>query len=109
MRKSAGELADGLSAIGEEIVCRAVAETRRDLADGIEEYMLGRPRLSRAAYGEASPDDCVITALTEWPTLRKDAALRAVAARFEEDGVSSDFRAGVLFAVRLISDLEYEY
>src|SRR5690242_15238483 len=107
-KRSASDLAGELAELGEEIRRRAVAETRRDLAREIEEQFVGGPAVSRRTYGGASPDECVVEALGEVPTLR-DPRLESLRDRFEEEGVSADFRAGVLFVVRLMADPEYDY
>jgi hypothetical protein len=107
-KKSAADLVEELAGAGEEIRQRAVAETRKYVALELEEQFLGTARASRSTYGGANPDDCIVEALAEFSSLC-DPRLQAVRARFEEDGVSDDFRAGVLFAVRLLADPEFDY
>ncbi|MGW4533519.1 hypothetical protein ACWEOI_21470 [Nocardia sp. NPDC004340] len=47
--------------------------------------------------------------LTDNPVLQQIPALHALVDRFEDDGVSPDFRAGVLFAVKLLADPKFDY
>uniref|UniRef100_UPI0037C5C900 hypothetical protein n=1 Tax=Amycolatopsis benzoatilytica TaxID=346045 RepID=UPI0037C5C900 len=109
-KKSASELADELAGLGEEIVKRATAETRKYVAQEIEEQFLGTPRAARKTYCGRTPDDCIMDALTDDEAASlKDARLQAVRERFEEDGPSDDFRAGILFAVRLFADPTFDY
>jgi hypothetical protein len=105
-RKTASDLVDELACLGEEIQKRTAAETRKDAASSIEDQFLGTR--SRALYCGSSADDCVVQALTEFPSLT-DRRLQGLAERFDAEGVSDDFRAGILFAARLIADKDFEF
>ncbi len=107
-KKSVSELVDQVAVLAEEIGKQAVAETRRDVARQVEEHFLGGKNVSRTVYDGASPDDCIVYALGEYPTMTHP-DLTAAFVRFDADGVSDDFRAGILFAVRLFADSEYDY
>lgn len=105
-RKSASDLVEDLAGLGEEILKRAIAETRSDVAAQVEDQFLGTK--NRKMYSGAAADDCIVSALADFPTMT-DARLQALRERFETDGVSDDFRAGILFAVRLVADKDYDY
>lgn len=107
-KKTSSDLAEELAGLGEEIRQRAIAETRKDIAEEVAAHFLGGPRVARRTYGGTSPDDCIVEALADFETLR-DPRLQSARDRFEEQGVSDDFRAGVLFAVRLFADPHYDY
>ena len=109
-RKSASDLAEDLAGLGEEIVKRATAETRKYIALEIEEQFLGTPRASRKTYGGRHPDACIVEALEDTSAASmQDPRLQAALDRFVQDGPSDDFRAGILFAVRLFADPDFDY
>ncbi|GAB3916228.1 hypothetical protein ACFQ1S_20965 [Kibdelosporangium lantanae] len=105
-KKTSEDLVDEMTGMAAEIRRLAVAETRRDLAAGIEEHFLGT-KSSRKGY-TGTPDECVIEALDDFPTMR-DPRLLAIRERLATDGVTDDFRAGIVFALRLVADDEYDY
>ncbi|MGW6728713.1 hypothetical protein ACWF9G_22675 [Nocardia sp. NPDC055029] len=107
--KSASELADELAGFGEEIRQRATDEARADISQHIREMFLGGPKIDRKGFGGATPADCVFEFLAEHPSLQKDPLLKAAAKRFDDNGISDDFRAGVLFACRLFADPNFDY
>lgn len=107
-KMSARKLVDELAGIGQEIYDRAQMEAREYVAREIEGRFLGWPGQDRRAHADRHPDDCLFEELTENPKLQV-AALREITERFERDGVSADFRAGVLFAVRLLADPDFDY
>lgn len=106
--KTAGELADDLAAAAQELRQAAASEVRVEIAREIEHRFLERRGDDRTTY-VGSPDDCLIEELTDNPVLQEIPALKALADRFADDGVSPDFRAGVLFAARLVADAGFEY
>ncbi|WP_330185977.1 hypothetical protein OHB26_39625 (plasmid) [Nocardia sp. NBC_01503] len=68
--------------------------------------------MDRSVYGGRLPEDCLFEELTNNPALAKVPELQAALARFDTDdgdGVTLDFRAGVLFAVRLLTDPDFDY
>ncbi|GAB3916152.1 hypothetical protein GCM10029964_128550 [Kibdelosporangium lantanae] len=67
-KKTSEDLVDEMTGMAAEIRRLAVAETRRDLAAGIEEHFLGT-KSSRKGY-TGTPDECVIEALDDFPTMR---------------------------------------
>ena len=108
MAKTANDIADQIADLASQLQETTVAEVRTDLAEGIENHFLGRRGVSRTTYEGRSADDCVIDALADFPTLT-DKRLQALRDRFENEGVSDDFKAGLLFAIRLVADKGYEY
>lgn len=106
---TADELAEQITTLTTDLQRRTAEEVRAEIATEIEHRDLGKPGRSRAVYRDATPEDCLLLELRENPALQKDPILRAYAARIEEDGMSEDFHAGVLFAGRLLTDLEFEY
>jgi hypothetical protein len=110
-RKSAAELAEGLAETAHEVRRRAAEEIRDDIAREIEDRYLGRPGTNRSVYAGRHPDDCVVEELADNPALQVP-VLQAALARFNDedgDGITADFRAGVLFAVRLLADPDFDY
>jgi hypothetical protein len=97
-----------MAGMAEEIQKAAVGETRKYVAMGIEDHLL--KATGRRTYGEMTPEESILEELRDCPTLR-DPRLQAALKRFEtnEDGVTDDFRAGLLMAVRLFADPEYDY
>ncbi len=108
-KKSASELADELSGIGEEIRQRATDEARTDIAQHIREMFIGGPKIDRKSFGGDSPDACIHEFLDDHPSIQSDPLLEAAAERFDENGISDDFRAGIAFACRLFADLGFDY
>ncbi|WP_330186008.1 hypothetical protein OHB26_39465 (plasmid) [Nocardia sp. NBC_01503] len=111
-RKSATELADDLSDIAHEVRRRAAEEVRTELAREIADRFLGRPGQDRSIYGGRHPEDCLLEELADNPALAKVPELRAALERFDSDdreGVTPDFRAGILFAVGLLTDLDFDH
>lgn len=109
MAKSAEEMSEEIAVLIEDMREKAVRETRKDVADAIEEQFLGKPRVSRSMYNGASPDTCILEFLNDdYPPLAKERRLQGLLDRFNEDGITDDFRAGILFAVRLAADPEFE-
>lgn len=106
--KSAEELADDLAALAQELRRTAADEVRAEIAREIEQRFLTRTSDNRTTY-IGSPDDCLLEELTDNPVLQQVPALQALVDRFEDDGVSPDFRAGVLFAARLLGSPTFEY
>ncbi|MFD8498000.1 hypothetical protein [Amycolatopsis sp. NPDC059657] len=106
-RASASTLVESVAGLAEEIQKAAVAETREDVAQGIEEHFLRET--NRRTYGGKSADESIREALAEYPSLREVPQLQDALARFEGAEIPEDFRAGVLFAVKLVADLDYEY
>jgi hypothetical protein len=110
--KSATDLAEGLAGmvagIGEDIQRAAIAETREYVAKAVENQFL-QPT-GRKTYGGATPDECIVEMLREAP-LNEIPRLRQALQRIEDNGgeVSEDFRAGILMAVRLFADEDYDY
>lgn len=110
-RKSAADLAEEMADLAHEVRRRAAEEIRTDIAREIEDRYLGRPGMNRNIYAGRHPDDCVVEELADNPALRIP-VLQAALARFNDedgDGVTADFRAGVLFAVRLLTDSDFDY
>ncbi|GAB4590335.1 hypothetical protein [Nocardia sp. IFM 10818] len=110
--KSATQLADELADIAHEVRRRAADEVRADIAQEIEQRFLGRQGLDRSVYAGRHPDDCLLLELADNPALQKIPTLRAALQRFDDedgDGVTADFRAGVLFAVKLFADPDFDY
>lgn len=110
-RKSATDWIDTLTGSVESMATKirdtAVSETRRDAADAIEEHFL-QPS-GRTVYGGKTPDECILDVLTDDAPdnpLAGIARLAAAGERFRHDGVSEDFRAGLLMAVRLIGSVD---
>lgn len=108
--QTASELAEGLAdavaGMGEQIRATAVAETRELMAAALESQFL-QPS-GREQFGGSTPDELIMQFLGE-AEMAEIPRLRNALARFEEDGeVSEDFRAALLFAVRLIRDETYE-
>lgn len=95
MAKSASDLAEILAGLGEQIRTTAITEVRTDLAAEIRKQFCG-PRAT---------DEHVIELLDE----DMPAKVRALRARFETEGVSADFLAGILFAASIVADERYEY
>jgi hypothetical protein len=112
MAKSATDLAEGLAGmvagIGEQIQQAAISETRTYVAKAIEEQFL-QPT-GRKTYGGASADQCIVEMLREAP-LNEIPRLREALQRIEDNGgqVSEDMRVGILFAVRLFADPDFDY
>lgn len=106
---TADELAERIGTLTADLQRLAAEEVRADIATEIEHRYLGKPGRSRAVYRDATPEDCVLLELRDNPALRDDPALRECAARIEEHGITPDFRAGILFAVRLLADPEFDY
>lgn len=112
MAKSATELAESLAGmvagLGEEIQSAAIAETREYVAKVIEDQFL-QPT-GRKTFGGASPDQCIADMLREAP-LNKIPRLRDALARIEDNAmqVPEDMKAGILFAVRLFADPDFDY
>lgn len=107
-RKSASELAGELAGLGEEIERLARDETRVYLGRHLEEMFVGGPKVGRREFGHRSPQACVEDMLAE-PGLREIPELAAFAARLEDEGVTEDFTAGILFAARLMQDTTFDY
>lgn len=107
-RKSASELAGELAGLGEEIERLARDETRVYLGRHIEEMFVGGPKVSRRQFGYRSPQACVEDILEE-PALREIPELAEFVAALEEEGVTADFTAGILFAARLMQDTTFDY
>ncbi|WP_285509906.1 hypothetical protein, partial [Actinokineospora sp. NBRC 105648] len=63
----------------------------------------------RATFSGLSADDSVVETLRDGGPAMADPGLDGLAERFDVEGVSADFRAGILFAVRHMADLAYEY
>lgn len=103
-KKTSQDLAEDIAGIAEQIRDRAIAETRKDVADSLKEQYLGDKRVPRSTFSGSSPDDCIIETLK----FMSDAQLKALHDRFSSEGVSEDFRAGLLFAIRLAGDPNYE-
>lgn len=106
--KSAEELADDLAALAQELRATAAGEVRTEIAREIEQRFLTRTSDNGTTY-VGSPDDCLLEELTDNPVLQQIPALQALIDRFEDDGISPDFRAGVLFAAKLIADPGFDY
>ena len=99
-KKTSSDLAAQIADLADDLQRLTVREVRTDLSNEIEDRFLKGRRVSS--------DDSVIEALTDFPTM-KDPRLQGLRQRFENDGVSDDFRAGLLFALRLVGDQVYEY
>jgi hypothetical protein len=99
-KKTASSMVEDIADLAAKLEQAAGQETRTYLAREIENQFLG---VSRPVT-----DDCIIEALADYPSLT-DRRLQALRDRFVSEGVSEDFRAGLLFAVRLVADLDYEY
>lgn len=95
MAKSASDLADTLAGLGEQIRTTAITEVRTYLAKEIKDQFCG-PKAT---------DEHVIELLDE----DMPAKVRALRVRFETEGVSADFLAGILFAATVFADERYEY
>ncbi|GAB4590382.1 hypothetical protein [Nocardia sp. IFM 10818] len=111
-KKTAADLAEGLADTAREVCRRAAEEVRGEIAREIEDRFVGRPGMDRSVYASKHPDDCVTEELADNPALQKVPALQAALKRFDDedgDGVSDDFRAGVLFAARLLADPDFDY
>ncbi len=104
-KKTASGIADQIAGLAEKLQATATTEARTGLARHIEAHFL--TETGRAAFSNVAPDDSVTEALA-WGTMQ-DPRLQALRDRFETDGVSEDFRAGLLFALRLVADTEYDY
>ncbi|WP_329073506.1 hypothetical protein [Amycolatopsis sp. NBC_01480] len=105
---SVSDLVEQMAGLAEEIKTAAVNETRKYVAMGIEDHLI--KATDRQTYSGMTPDESIVEALREFPTLR-EARLQAALKRFEanEDEVTDDFRAGLLMAIRLFADPEYDY
>ncbi|WP_280460903.1 hypothetical protein [Nocardia carnea] len=108
-KKTADELSEQIGALATDLQRRAAEEVRADIATAIEDQFLGRRGHGREIYRGAIPEDCVLLELSDNPVMQADPVLRAAATRIEEHGLTEDFRAGILFAVRLLADPEYDY
>lgn len=108
MTKSASDLVNDLAGIGEQIQKAAIAETRKYVAQAVEDQFL--QVTGRKIYGGKGADEHIVEMLREAP-LNEIPRLRQALEHFEDnDGeVSEDFRAGILFAVRLFADEMYDY
>lgn len=108
MAKSTQDLIAELAGIGQDIEDAAKHDVREYLAKGIENEFL-RADADRSTFEGQTPNERIEQALAEWPTM-KAARLQAMLGRIKFDtGVTDDFRAGILFAVKLIADEEYDY
>lgn len=105
-RISAEEAANQIAELVEQVKTSSIADTREDAATAVEDHFLGRRGVSRSTYSGASPDECILDALATYPTLN-DPRLSAALVRMAE-GVTEDFRAGLLMAVRLVGDHDYD-
>lgn len=101
-KKNSADLVSDLGALAEAMRDRAITETRRDVADALRERFLDQA--GRSTCGGASPDDCIIEALDAMG----DQQLTAMRNRFNDEGVSDDFRAGIAFAIRFAADPKWE-
>lgn len=108
-KKSADDLVGELAGIGEEIRQRATAEARKYIPLHIKELFLGGPNISRSQFGHRSTEDCIFEFLEEHPSLQAEPELKAALKQLDENGVSDDFRAGILFACTLFADLDFDY
>ncbi|WP_280220662.1 hypothetical protein [Nocardia neocaledoniensis] len=108
-KKSASELVDELSGIGEELRQLAVDETRTYVARAVEEMFLGGPKIDRRQFDNRSPEDCIFEFLAEQASLQSEPTLKAALDRLDENGITDDFRAGILFACKLFADPTFDY
>lgn len=92
MAKSASDLAEGLSGLGEQIRTAAVSETRKYLSQAIKDQLTAKDAVIVAVMDEDMP-----------------MVVQMRRARFEAEGVSEDFLAGAAFAAALVADERFEY
>lgn len=102
---TASDLAECLGWLGEELQKRATDQAREDVADALRDWFIDRSH----TYVKHSdtPDDSIINAL-RLSKETKSSRFQAVADRFDEDGISADFRLGLEFAIAMIRDSEFE-
>jgi hypothetical protein len=105
MSKTAEELTEQLSELLEQIQEKTVAETRADCADALRDNFIDRSQ-SPIHYRD-TPTDAIIGMLREAKSLNRR-AFAGLADRFDNEGVSLDFRLGIQFAVALLKDPEFE-
>jgi hypothetical protein len=101
---SAGELAECLGWLGEEIQKRATAQTREEVADALRDQFVDRSHTYVKFNG--TTDDAIVEALRL--SKQTKGQLVGLADRFDNDGVPADFRLGLAFAIAMIRDDEFE-
>ncbi|GAA3435622.1 hypothetical protein [Kutzneria kofuensis] len=87
-----------------EFESQVVTDTREYLAYGIQAHYLAESRQS-GWFPTSSADEHIVEDLAT----ATDPRAQQLRDRFAADGVSEDFRAGLLFAVQLIRDFDHEY
>lgn len=102
---TASDLSECLGWLGDEIEKRAAAQTREEIADALRDSFIDRSHTS-CKYSD-TPDDSITEALRE---SKKTTGRRfqGLTDRFDNDGVSDDFRLGLEFAIAMIRDPEFE-
>jgi hypothetical protein len=101
---TASDLSECLGWLGEEIEKRATAQTREDVADALRDSFVDRSQ-TRVTYSD-TPEHSIIEALRL--SKATTGRLQALAGRFDDEGVSADFRLGLEFAIAMIRDQEFE-
>lgn len=94
MAKTASDLADTLAGLGEQIRTAAITETRRGLAAEL-----------KAQFTASDAGTQVMEVLDD----DMPASVRKLRGKFEAEGVSAEFLAGIRFAASLVADERYEF
>jgi len=103
---TANDLSECLGWLGEEIQKRATAQTREEVADALRDTFLDRSHTT-VKYTD-TPDDAIVDSLRLSKETKGRLRLQGLADRFDNDGVTEDFRLGIAFAVAMIRDSEFE-
>lgn len=102
---TASDLAETLGWIGEEIQKRATDQAREDIADALRDQFIDRS--NTYVKHSDTPTDSIINAL-RLSKETKATRFQDLVQRFDEDGISADFRLGLEFAIAMIRDSEFE-
>lgn len=105
MARTADDVSEQIAELMEEFENKLRAETRRDCADELRDRFVDRSH-TKVSYPMPVQDQ-IIEALRIYKSLGA-AAFKGVADRYDEDGVPADFRLGLLFAINLLKDKDFE-